>query len=308
MTDEDPVLWECLGCSLKVYRDLDGDEPYGLKDGSLWRGDPEPVPEHYVGIEPDVEPEEPPTEGLCADCITSCDHCEKPAAKSHTGDTYGEVAGLPVAFDTCRKEACSEDCMSEIETADADQAWESWARRDFEKGLRTGLGELWENAEPVRDTREAFETWREAANVYWEAESDGMTIDVGRVLEAMPLWAMVSAFGAIDLTDLDPNDWGSDEEFANEVRRVRRLDLIALAARTMAVKCHVDVGRVFVDGGDLEAPIDRGQWSNKEMLSWTLKAERWMGVEGKITYTAKASIDSAWRLDIKEERDGQSTG
>lgn len=82
----------------------------------------------------------------------------------------------------------------EIEAAD--EAWDSWARRDFldilpKLGMDEAAADELGNMEPAQ-LRELFETARESANVYWENESAGsMYIDTERVgnayLDSLPV-------------------------------------------------------------------------------------------------------------------------
>jgi hypothetical protein len=79
---------------------------------------------------------------------------------------------------------------SDVEMQWSDEAWDSWARSDFLSEL-SSLYEIdaWEaDIEPAIDARdcgafrELFETLREDANVYWEAESSGMHVDIRAIV------------------------------------------------------------------------------------------------------------------------------
>ena len=109
MTD----VWKCAGCELTVRR-----ETPSRGEGRLYYANrlgfvaytTEARPTVWQGMDPDVEPETEPTEGLCEHCVYTCAQCDEPCTSA--GDLYEETCGLPRGFHLPHHEmACSEDCL-----------------------------------------------------------------------------------------------------------------------------------------------------------------------------------------------------
>lgn len=68
-----------------------------------------------------------------------------------------------------------DEALSEIEMEAENEAWESWARHDFTRGLVKLFPDHEEAIDNASDEtiREIFETARETANEYWEIETGG---------------------------------------------------------------------------------------------------------------------------------------
>lgn len=77
--------------------------------------------------------------------------------------------------------AVSDEAVSEVEMEQVDEAWDGWAKREFKRGLEKMFGG---DADEVSDEAlwECFNAAAERANLYWEAHSDGMSINLDRVL------------------------------------------------------------------------------------------------------------------------------
>ena len=83
-----------------------------------------------------------------------------------------------------------EEKLSEVESEDESQSWDSWARSDFRSAL-----ERIHDCELLEDFDE-FELFRKAAdraNVYWVHSNEGAGIDVDRVAEAVN-WSEIRAY------------------------------------------------------------------------------------------------------------------
>jgi hypothetical protein len=88
------------------------------------------------------------------------------------------------------------EMLSEVEMEEADSSWQGWVSRDYTEKVSRLFGEDSEDEEAIEEAmdfvdqgtrdelRGVFETARERANVYWELDGDGMTIDVEKVADA----------------------------------------------------------------------------------------------------------------------------
>ncbi len=105
------------------------------------------------------------------------------------------------------------DC-SELELELQNQAWESWAERDFQRALESRLSSLCgdETAEEITESLDSdqlyslFEALREDANEYWESQSSpDQWIDVERITERAPdatLLSLLSSSASEELSRL----------------------------------------------------------------------------------------------------------
>jgi hypothetical protein len=77
-----------------------------------------------------------------------------------------------------------DEAHSQLECEAQGEAWENWARRDFERALSSAMG-VEDFPEMGSDTAHGlFDTAAEAANCYWENQSGGdMYVDIARVVK-----------------------------------------------------------------------------------------------------------------------------
>ena len=137
----------------------------------------------------------------------------------------------------------SDDTHSRLKSEAEDDAWETWAEREFEELIEKAL-DLDEFPDSV-DTFDLFRQAQDRANVYWEDTSEGIYIPIQRVAdEALrliredpdwsksftPQWkgalAEIQAHRRrIGQAPLDPEraEW-SEEDIIQEAARIRKLN------------------------------------------------------------------------------------
>lgn len=114
--------------------------------------------------------------------------------------------------------ALDEGKLSEVESNDEDEAWDSWAHSEFRRGLEKRFGCEFRDGS---DLREAFESARDVANEYWIHESSGPYIDIAKVVAAVsedsisdmvePRTVVIRRNGDILVTgSLTLNEWQCD--------------------------------------------------------------------------------------------------
>ncbi len=92
--------------------------------------------------------------------------------------------------------AINDIAVAEAESAMIEEAWDNWARSEFERSLEKHLN-LWGDIEAEdEDLKKVFDLGRDRTNQYWHEESGGMYIDVDKVASS------------ILLDDLTENDIG----------------------------------------------------------------------------------------------------
>lgn len=77
--------------------------------------------------------------------------------------------------------------LSEREAEASAESYDSWARRDFIRELtrRFQVDDTIDTPEVDSRIDEIFQEAADRSNTYWEADGDGMTIDVGRIVAAV---------------------------------------------------------------------------------------------------------------------------
>ena len=132
------------------------------------------------------------------------EHKESPAIKELYG-SYGS-SGLALDVRFCSDELLEaieslenyplldEDHLSHLELEKENEAWESWARSDFQRAIESRLSDLLEDEEKAEEKAEGlsedqlFELLREgmeAGNLYWETEILTRWLDVEAVASAL---------------------------------------------------------------------------------------------------------------------------
>lgn len=81
-----------------------------------------------------------------------------------------------------------EEEHSEMEQEAQTEAWDSWAKREWKKGLEELLGNIDLDEADEDKLFETFQKASEKANEYWRNESGGdMYIDIGRIIKELTL-------------------------------------------------------------------------------------------------------------------------
>lgn len=92
-----------------------------------------------------------------------------------------------------------EDAMSEEESEDEEQAWDSWVRHDFAKALETETG-VDVSEVPDAKLRELFHSLCSERGRYFEHSDEGPTIDVDELAEGVERFDLLGLEGAVSTT------------------------------------------------------------------------------------------------------------
>jgi hypothetical protein len=137
--------------------------------------------------------------------------------------TYGLVLHIPSVPDEAWEMLCGldeypsldDERLSELESAGADEAWQSWGAREWRKIIENACAVSCD-AVTDADLREHFEEARERANLYWEAQGDTpeMHVDFDRVWDQSGGWCSDLPSGCPELGEHD-----EEEEAPPSIRR-----------------------------------------------------------------------------------------
>lgn len=123
---ENPVHWTCDGCGVEVVTDLDSNEleyhaPFRSKAHSWYRShrfdrsNPEKKPAHRFEVAKDTYL------NVCECCLEHCSECDVPLCAHLDFDTYDH--GCAFQSPANDREYVCVDCLSKIETEEADRVW-----------------------------------------------------------------------------------------------------------------------------------------------------------------------------------------
>lgn len=116
--------------------------------------------------------------------------------------------------------AVSDESVSEVESEREEEAWESWAQRDFEKEFLKQIGSDDDWPEDV-DPAILFRIGMSAGNEYWIHESgDSVFIHMDRVVDAV---VRIMTGQKAPPGWLSPDDWNAVEDAAKAFQIQRRL-------------------------------------------------------------------------------------
>jgi hypothetical protein len=98
----------------------------------------------------------------------------------HAERTPDEIAEMLAKLDDYP--LLDEEAESELEQEGIEEAWDNWARSDYERALEKAWGAEIDFSE-VENLREHFENNAQSANEYWQDDGGSMYIDVEKVAE-----------------------------------------------------------------------------------------------------------------------------
>jgi len=111
---EDPTLWTCDACGVRVVRDLDTGELEHRGGAHFGREEPEETPAHTFTESDGIK--------VCAECLEHCSECGVHLCQELSSDTYDGFASFPDPRDEYHARVCV-DCLSKVEEEEAQRVW-----------------------------------------------------------------------------------------------------------------------------------------------------------------------------------------
>ena len=202
------------------------------------------------------------------------------------------VPGIVEALDKLHDYPVMDDeALSEVEREDEDEAWESYARRDFASALGKRFGVDRDAIKETEDLRSLFTRAADRGNVNGGPgivhESDGPYFMCEEVAEHVTM-AECAALGLLDVTealaDLADDD---TQEARDEARRLRRAEHAGAALRALADRLNLKTDDMLwdrtdeVDAGNEGAPLGADYLSNPTLYGLSIKLRRFVWTSGQ---------------------------
>lgn len=122
----------------------------------------------------------------------ACGWVEGYAIRVYRADGSGELTPVAQVWDELQARMADypildESDLSDLETELQGEAWDNWARHEFERELERVFGQFLDGADldaSADQLGELFYALRERSNTDWDSDSSGVSIDVARIVES----------------------------------------------------------------------------------------------------------------------------